>query len=54
VGAASAAWLGGVARDAFGDYTVAFFTAGLIAILAGFLALAIRARQDEAAVAVAA
>ena len=54
VGAAGAAWLGGVARDAFGDYTLAFFTAGLIAILAGFLALAIRARRDEAAVAVAA
>ena len=54
VGAASAAWLGGVARDAFGDYTVAFFVAGLIAILAGFLALAIRARRDEAAVVVAA
>ncbi len=41
VGAASAAWLGGVARDAMGDYWLAFLVAGTIAIMAGLLSLRI-------------
>ena len=39
VGAANAAWLGGVAWDSYGDYTAAFVTAGSLAFLAGVLAL---------------
>jgi len=38
IGAALAAYLGGVARDSLGDYTVAFLVAGLLAILAALLA----------------
>lgn len=41
VGAASAAWLGGVARDTMGDYWLAFLVAGAIAVAAGFLSLRI-------------
>jgi len=41
IGAALAAWLGGVARDALGDYQVAFLTAGAIAIVGGVMALRI-------------
>jgi len=47
VGAALAAWLGGVARDAQGDYTVAFLAAGALAISAGFMALSIRSETPE-------
>jgi predicted MFS family arabinose efflux permease len=43
IGAAAAAWLGGLARDQFGNYTAAFLAAGIIAITAGLLALTIRA-----------
>jgi predicted MFS family arabinose efflux permease len=42
VGAALAAWLGGVARDAQGNYSLAFLAAGALAISAGFIALSIR------------
>ena len=41
VGAASAAWLGGVARDTLGDYLLAFLVAGTIAVAAGLLSLRI-------------
>jgi sugar phosphate permease len=42
VGAAVAAWGSGVARDAFGDYLVAFILAGGMAILAGAMVMLIR------------
>lgn len=49
VGAASAAWLGGVARDTMGDYWLAFLVAGAIAVAAGILSLRIgRAPQQLA------
>ena len=38
VGAALAAYLGGVARDSLGDYTAAFLAAGILAILAAIMA----------------
>jgi predicted MFS family arabinose efflux permease len=38
IGAASAAYLGGVARDSLGDYTAAFIAAGILAVLAALLA----------------
>ena len=38
VGAALASYLGGVARDSLGDYTVAFLAAGILAILAALMA----------------
>jgi sugar phosphate permease len=41
VGAAAAAWLGGASRDAFGDYTLAFLAAGVIAVAAALLSLRI-------------
>jgi predicted MFS family arabinose efflux permease len=41
-GAALAAWGAGVARDAIGDYAVAFYAAGVLAILAGWMALLIK------------
>jgi MFS family permease len=42
LGAALAAWLGGVARDALGDYQAAFLTAGALAVLAAGLALRVK------------
>lgn len=42
LGAAVAAWLGGIARDVTGDYGLAFFTAGALAALAVGLSLVIR------------
>jgi predicted MFS family arabinose efflux permease len=48
LGAALAAWLGGAARDTFGDYTLAFFAAGFIAIAAGLMALAINRQAPHA------
>lgn len=42
VGAALAAWLGGVTRDMFGDYLLAFLVAGAIALIAALLSLQIR------------
>jgi sugar phosphate permease len=41
IGAALAAWLGGVARDATGDYGAAFLTAGALAVTAALLSLRI-------------
>ena len=41
IGAALAAWLGGVARDVTGDYGVAFLAAGVLAITAAGLSLRI-------------
>ncbi len=38
VGAALASYLGGVSRDSLGDYTAAFLTAGILAILAALMA----------------
>ncbi|GEM47098.1 MFS transporter [Deinococcus cellulosilyticus] len=42
VGAALAAWGGGMARDALGSYALAFIIAGAIALLGGLLSLGIR------------
>ncbi|MBA3338107.1 MAG: MFS transporter, partial [Chloroflexia bacterium] len=39
LGAALTAYLGGVARDAFGDYQLAFIAAGALALLGGLMAL---------------
>ncbi len=47
LGAAVAAWLGGVARDTLGDYTLAFLTAGVIAIVAALLSLGIGRAQER-------
>ena len=41
LGAAMAAWVAGIVRERVGDYTPAFFAAGMIAIVAGVAALAI-------------
>jgi sugar phosphate permease len=45
VGAALAAYLGGIARDALGDYTLAFLSAGALGLVAVGFSLAIRRRQ---------
>ena len=42
LGAALAGWLGGVARDTFGDYVLAFLVAGGIAIAGGLLSMGLR------------
>lgn len=41
VGAALAAWMGGLARDSFGDYGLAFLLAGALAVAGAMLALRI-------------
>jgi predicted MFS family arabinose efflux permease len=41
LGAASASYLGGVAREALGNYTLAFLSAGVLAILGALMALGI-------------
>jgi predicted MFS family arabinose efflux permease len=38
LGAALAAWLGGIARDTLGDYQVAFIAAGALALVGGLMA----------------
>jgi len=48
LGGAAAAWLAGLSRDVLGDYLVAFTTGGLLAIAAGFAALAIGRRPAAA------
>jgi predicted MFS family arabinose efflux permease len=53
LGAASASWLGGIARDTLGDYMLTFVVAGGIAIVAGILALQISHRQASPALATA-
>jgi sugar phosphate permease len=50
LGAALAGWLGGVARDSFGDYVLAFVVAGGIAIAGGLLSMGLR-RGPQVAVA---
>ena len=45
IGAALAAWLGGIARDTLGDYHLAFLTAGAIAIIGGLMALGIKREE---------
>lgn len=47
IGAALAAWLGGIARDSLGDYMMAFVIAGIMAITAGVLALMIGKREGS-------
>jgi predicted MFS family arabinose efflux permease len=42
VGAALAAWTGGIARDTLGDYALAFLIAGALAMAGALLALGIR------------
>ena len=42
MGAALAAWLGGMARDALGDYQLVFLAAGLVAGLGTLMALRVR------------
>jgi MFS family permease len=46
IGAALAAWLGGVTREAVGSYGIAFFAAGMLAVLAGMLVLRIQRRTE--------
>lgn len=41
LGAASAAWLGGIARDALGSYQMSFIAAGVLALTGGLMALRI-------------
>lgn len=45
VGAALAAWMGGVVRDSLGDYTVAFFSAALLGFIAAGFSLSIKRLQ---------
>ena len=47
VGAAAAAYLGGVAREWLGDYNAAFFAAGVLAALGGLLAYRIDRSGDR-------
>jgi hypothetical protein len=47
LGAALAAFLGGVLRDALGDYTIAFFSAAILAFVA--VGLSIRVGRMPAA-----
>jgi MFS family permease len=46
IGAALAAWLGGVTRESMGSYAIAFVAAGALAVLAGLLALRINRRVE--------
>jgi MFS family permease len=45
IGAASAAWFGGLIRDTYGNYNAAFIIGGGVAIAGGILALGIRLRN---------
>jgi predicted MFS family arabinose efflux permease len=49
VGAAAAAWGAGLAHDAVGNYVASFLFAGVLAILAGGMALLIRRAPPESA-----
>jgi predicted MFS family arabinose efflux permease len=49
IGAALAAWLGGLARVVTGDYGLAFLTAGILAITAAGLSLRIGRRPEAPA-----
>lgn len=50
IGAAVAAWGGGVSRDALASYLPAFFAAGLACFIAALASLAIRRTRPPAAV----
>ncbi len=50
LGAALAAYLGGVARETLGDYTFAFFTAGVVAVMGALMALSVRRQAPLALV----
>ncbi len=45
VGAALAAYLGGVMREAFGDYTLAFYSAGLLGFMAAAFSMSVSSHQ---------
>jgi len=45
IGAAVAAWAGGLARDTLGDYQIAFLTAGGFAVVGGLMALRINREE---------
>lgn len=49
VGAALVAFLGGVARDAFGSYDVVWYASGALCAAAALMALVIRRRESEPA-----
>ena len=49
LGAAVSAWVAGLARDAFGDYVLAFYLAGAMAVFAGLMALIIRRSSKRVA-----
>jgi sugar phosphate permease len=49
VGAALAASLGGVAKEVFGDYMLAFVVAGILAVMGGLMALMINRRAAQLA-----
>lgn len=53
VGAAVSAWAAGVTRDAVGDYALAFYFAGAMAILGGLMALIIRRTNQNTPASVA-
>ncbi len=44
LGAATASYLGGVARDTLGDYTLAFLAAGVLAMVGALMALGVTRR----------
>ena len=51
LGAAIAAWAAGLVKDNFGDYVMAFYLAGAMAVLAGLMALIIRRTKKTTATA---
>ena len=53
VGAATAAYLGGIVHEAFGDYTYAFFSAGALAFIAAGFSMSVRRGQARVPLAVA-
>lgn len=53
VGAATAAYLGGVARDMFGDYTFAFFSAAALGFIAAGFSIGVRRAPVKSSVGVA-
>lgn len=54
VGAALAAFLGGVAREALGDYTLAFLVAGTMSMMGGIMATLVRRHETQTPVPVVA
>src|ERR687898_767130 len=48
MGAALASYLGGVARDSFGDYQLAFLTAGVLAVMGALLVLGLGRQPSPA------